>query len=149
MLFLGREVRSYKPKFIYLREIFGLDPNDVEKLAAAGITHSKHFFERGRTRKQREELAGLTGISPESLLEFAKLSDLARIRGLGAAYTRLFYEAGVETLKELSGCNPQVLFHEVHCINKEKMVTKTVPPIKDFYQYVELTKDLPKVFEFE
>jgi len=149
LVILGREVRSYKPKPVYLREISGVDSKDVEKLAALGITHSKHFFENGDTMKKREELSKLTGISMEKLLELAKLSDLARIRGLGAAFTRLFYEAGAETLEKLSERDPEVLFHEVHAINKKKMVTKAVPPMKDFYQYVEMAKDLPKVVEYD
>jgi hypothetical protein len=149
LVILGREIRSYKPKPVYLREISGLNMGDIEKLANLGITHSKHFFERGRTREQREELARITGISLDSLLELAKLSDLARVRGLGPAFTRLFFESGSETLEQLSGCDPQVLFREVHAMNQRKLVTKTVPPLKDFYQYVELAKDLSKVFEFK
>jgi hypothetical protein len=85
----------------------------------------------------------------EKLLELAKLSDLARIRGLGAAFTRLFYEAGAETLEKLSRFDPEELFHKVHAMNKEKRVTKTIPPLKDFYQYVEMAKDLPKVVEYD
>ena len=149
LVILRREVRSYIPKPVYLQEISGVDSNDVEKLAALGITHSKHFFERGKTRKKREALSASTGISMEDLLELAKLSDLARIRGLGAAFTRLFYEAGAETLEKLSEFDPEILFQKVHAINDEKKLTKTVPPRKDFYQYVEMAKDLPKVVEYE
>jgi predicted flap endonuclease-1-like 5' DNA nuclease len=149
LVILGREARSYKPKPVYLREISGVDSSDVEKLAELGITHSKHFFEHGKTKKKREELSRLTEISMEKLLELAKLSDLARIRGLGAAFTRLFYEAGAETLEKLSRFDPEELFHKVHAMNKEKRVTKTIPPLKDFYQYVEMAKDLPKVVEYD
>jgi hypothetical protein len=124
-------------------------PEDIEKLAAVGITHSKHFVECGNTRKKREELSELTGISMPALLEMAKLSDLARVRGLGPAFTRLFFESGAETLQQLSVCDPKVLFREVHAMNQEKLVTKTIPPLKDFYQYVEQAKDLPKIVEFE
>lgn len=141
LVILGREVRSYKPKAVYLSEISGLNPADIAQLAAQGIKHSKHFFEGGKTKHQRQELSKLTGISMPALLEMAKLSDLARIRGLGGAFTRLFYEAGVETLEILATCDPEVLFRDVHNINKEKRITKTVPPLKDFYQYVELAKE--------
>ena len=149
LVILGREAKSFKPKVVYLREISGLNPNNVEKLEAVGITHSKHFVERGNTPKKREELSELTGISMSALLEMAKLSDLARVRGLGGAFTRLFFEAGAETLEKLSECDPEVLFREVHAMNQEKMVTKTIPPLKDFYQYVEQAKDLPKIVEYE
>ena len=149
LIILRREVRSYIPKPVYLREIPGVDQEDAEKLAAIGITHSKHFFERGNTMKKRQELHSATGISMKTLLELAKLSDLARIRGLGAAFTRLFYETGAETIEKLSGWDPEELFDVAHKVNKELKVTKTVPPLKDFKQYVEMAKDLPKVMEFE
>jgi predicted flap endonuclease-1-like 5' DNA nuclease len=149
LVILRREVRSYIPKPVYLREIPGIGSEDVEKLAAAGITHSKHVFERGQTKKKREELSVLTGVSIETLLEIAKLSDLARVRGIGAVFTRLFYESGADTIENLSKWDPEHLFQVVHAVNKEKNITQAVPPLKDFKQYVEIANDLPKVMEFD
>jgi hypothetical protein len=149
LVILRREARSYIPKPVVLREIPGVIMEDVEKLEAIGIKHSKHLFERGQTKKQREELAAATGVSLESLLELVKLSDLARVRGIGAAFTRLFYETGADTIDKLSQWEPEALFKKAHAINDEKRVTKVVPPLKDFLQYVAIAKDLPKVIEYE
>lgn len=148
LVILRREVRSYIPKPVYLREIPGIAREDVEKLAAVGITHSKHMFERGRTKKNRAGLSALTGVSIESLLEIAKLSDLGRVRGIGAVFTRLFYESGADTIENLSKWDPEELFQLVHAVNKEKNISQAVPPLKDFKQYVEISTDLPKVMEF-
>ena len=149
LIILRRDVRSYIPKPVYLQEIPGVDKEDAEKLAAVGITHSKHFFKHGRTVKMRQALSSSTGISMETLLKFAKLSDLARIRGLGAAFTRLFYETGAYTISKLSQWDPEELYDLVHKVNNEKKLTKVVPPLKDFKQYVEMAKDLPKLMEFQ
>jgi hypothetical protein len=40
---LGREARSYAPKLLYLRDIPGVDREQVEGLAAVGIKNSKHL----------------------------------------------------------------------------------------------------------
>lgn len=149
LVILRREAKSYIPKSVVLREIPGVSVEDVEKLAAVGIKHSKHLFERGQTMKQREELAGATGVSLESLLELVKLSDLARVRGIGAAFTRLFYETGADTIDKLSQWEPEALFQKAHAIKEEKRITKVVPPLKDFIQYVAIAKDLPKIIEYE
>jgi predicted flap endonuclease-1-like 5' DNA nuclease len=149
LVILRREARSYIPKPVVLREIPGINVEDVEKLAAVGIKHSKHLFERGQTKKEREELAAATGVSMQSLLELVKLSDLARVRGIGPAFTRLFYETGADTIEKLSRWDPESLFQRAHEVNKEKGVTKVVPPLKDFVQYVAIAKDLPKLIEYQ
>jgi hypothetical protein len=76
------------------------------------------------------------------------MSDLARVRGIGAAFTRLFYETGADTIDKLSQWGPEALFQKAHEINMEKGVTKVVPPLKDFVQYVAIAKDLPKRIEY-
>jgi hypothetical protein len=148
LIILRREARSYIPKPVYLREIPGVDKEDVKKLAAFGITHSKHLFEHGQTKEKREALSAATGVPMESLLELVKLSDLARVRGIGAAFTRLFYESGADTIDKLSRWVPETLFQTAHEVNREKKITKVIPPLKDFKQYVVMAKDLAKVIEY-
>ena len=148
LVILRREVRSYIPKPVYFREIPGVDVDAAEALAVLGITHSKHLFHRGRTVEMRERLTEEAGISMDTLLELAKQSDLARVRGLGPAFTRLFYEAGAESIEILADWDPEELFRVVHALNEVKNITKTVPPLKDFRQYVEMANDLPKIMEF-
>jgi hypothetical protein len=46
LVILGREAQSYQPKPVYLDRIPGVDAGYVNKLAAAGIRHSKHLFAR-------------------------------------------------------------------------------------------------------
>ena len=149
LVILRREVRSYIPKPVYLAEIPGVDPQDAQRLASTGITHSKHFFERGQTVDQRKQLSRASGISMQNLLEFARLSDLARVRGLGPTFTRLIYEAGADSIESLSRWDPEELFQVVHTVNRERHITRAVPPLKDFKQYVEIAGDLPKVIEYD
>ena len=149
LVILGREARSYLPKPVYLREIPGLDRGDVEKLEAAGVKHSKHLFERGRTKDARETLSANTGVPMERLLELVKLSDLARVLGVGAANARLLYEAGADTIESLSRCDPEELSRAAHAVNREQRITKAVPSLKDIAHYVAMAGELDKAIEYE
>jgi hypothetical protein len=148
LIILGREARSYTPKLVYLRDILGVDREHVEGLAAVGIKHSKHLFERGRTVADREALSATTGVPPEGLLELVKLSDLARVRGMGPAFVRLFYEGGADTIENLSRWDPRELSRTLHALNQDRRITKVVPSLKDITLYVEMAQILPKVVEY-
>jgi hypothetical protein len=146
---LGREARSYRPKVVPLQEMAGVNEDSVDKLASLGITHSKHLFDRGRTRADREDLSAASGVPVPELLELVKLSDVARIRGLGGAFVWLFYEAGADTIDGLSRWHPEELEQAVQRLNAERSITSWVPSSKDFRQYVAMAKDLAKVIEVE
>ncbi|UCF60022.1 MAG: DUF4332 domain-containing protein [Anaerolineaceae bacterium] len=148
LVILGREARSFKPKVVPLREMLGVDEIYADRLEAVGITHSKHLFERGRTKEERERLSEASGVPLEELIELVKLSDLARIRGLGGAFVRLFYEAGADTIEALSKWEPEKLSQAVVKLNKEREITKWVPSLKDVKQYVEMADALEKVIEY-
>lgn len=67
----------------------------------------------------------------------------ARVRGPGPSFTRLFDEAGADSIESLSSWDPEELFQAVHTLNREKHITRAVPSLKDFKQYVEIAGDLP------
>ena len=149
LVVLRREAQSYMPKPVYLDRIPGVDAGHVAKLAAAGIKHSKHLFERARTGKDRTVLSRTTGVPGGALLELVKLSDLARILGLGPVFVRLFYEVGADTVEKLSRWKPEELSRRAHAMNRERRLSKVVPSLKDITHYVEMARALPKVIEYE
>jgi len=146
---LGRQARSYIPKPVYFRDIPGVDSEYVEKLASVGIKTTKHLFERGQFKAQRMELSRTTDIPTSYLLELTKLSDIARIGGLGPVFVRLFYETGAGTLKELSERTAEELSERLHAVNKAGGFSKVIPSPKDITSYIETAKELPKVIEYE
>ena len=46
----------------------------------------------------RQKLAGETGIPLATIVELVKLSDLARIWGVGPVFARIIYDSGVDTV---------------------------------------------------
>jgi predicted flap endonuclease-1-like 5' DNA nuclease len=149
LIILRREALSYMPKFVYFRDIPGVDPEVVDRLAAAGILHSKHLFDRGRTREQRAALGEATGLPAETLLEMVKLADLARLLGLGPAFVRLLYEAGADTIENLSQWDPVELDQAARAANREKRITRVVPGMHDLSSYVAKAGELAKAVEYD
>ena len=84
----------------------------------------------------------------DELLELVKLSDLARIGGVGPVFARLFYEAGADTLEDLSKRPADKLLERLHAINNERGYTKVVVSLKDVRHCIETTRELPNVIEY-
>ncbi len=148
LVILRRQANSYIPKPVNLRDIPAVDSGQIEKLASVGVKHSKHLFERARSRADRAKLSRLADVPGDDLLELVKLSDLARIGGVGPVFARILYEAGADSLEEFLKYSPDELFERLHAINQAKQYTRIMPSVKDIKFYLETAKELPKVIEY-
>jgi len=147
LVWLGREARSYKPNPFALREIPGVDPELIARLESAGIKTTKALFDRAATRAERLRLAEDAGASEESVLELVRLADLARIRGMGKTFVRLFSESGAAGVAELAACDPVDLHERLYAINEKRKLSGVVPSLKDVREYVEMANELPKIVD--
>jgi hypothetical protein len=148
LVILRREVSSYVPKPFNLEKIPEVNPEYIERLAASGIKNTKHLFERAKFKDGRAELSRLVDVPDDDLLELVKLSDLARIWGVGPLFARLLYEAGVDTIEEFLKCSLKELSETLHAINNEEHYTPIMPTAKDIEYCIELAKYLPRVVEY-
>ncbi len=98
------ELNKYK-----LNEFRGINKNVVEKLKKNNIKTARQILEIGNTKDGRNRLAKTTNIPVENIVELVKLSDLARIPGVKKIRARLYYEAGLDTLEKIAGCDAQEL----------------------------------------
>jgi hypothetical protein len=149
LVILRREANSYVPKPVNLRDIPEVDPEHIERLAAAGIKNTKHLFERARSKGDRAELSRLADVPSGDLLELVKMSDLARIGGVGPVFARLLYEVRADTLEEFLKRSPDELFERLHAVNREKRYTKILPSPKDIRYCIETARELPQVIEYQ
>ena len=145
---LKRQTRIYTPNPVSLKDIPGIAPEYIERLAAVGIKHTKHLFERAKLKRDRAELSRLVDVPSDVLLELVKMSDLARAGWVGPIFARLIYEAGANTLEELSKRSPEELFERLRAVNDEQKLTKGSFSVKDIASCIEMAKDLPKVIEY-
>jgi hypothetical protein len=148
LVILRRQARSYIPSPVYLKDIPGVDPRVVERLAAAGIKQTKQLFERARSREDRAELSRQADVPGEVVLELVKMADLARAGWVGPVFVRLLYEAGADTLEALSRQSPDALYEKLLAVNKEQQLTKASFSVKDVASCIETAKALPKVVEY-
>ena len=148
LIILRREANSYIPRPVNLKDIPGVDSEYIERLAAVGIKHTKRLFERARFKRDRAELSRLVNVPSDALLELVKLSDLARIGGVGPVFARIFLDAGIDTLEKLSNSSADEVFERTIAVNKEKGYTKVMATLKDVKVCVNTARELPKVIEY-
>jgi hypothetical protein len=148
LVILRREANSYIPKPVNLKDIPGVDSEYIERLAAFGIKHTKHLFERARFKRDRAELSRLVNVPSDALLELVKLSDLARIGGVGPVFARILLDAGIDTLEKLSNSSADEVFERTIAVNKEKGYTKVMATLKDVKLCINTARELPKVIEY-
>ena len=114
----------------------------------AGITTTEVFLEATKTPKAREALAAKAGISEKLILEWANLSDLFRIKGVGSEYSDLLEEAGVDTVVELANRNPESLFKTMAETNAKKALVRRLPTLNQVKDWVAQAKKLPRVLTY-
>jgi hypothetical protein len=106
------------------------------------------MLEAGRTRDRRNELSAKTGVPAEAILEFVKLSDLARIQGVKGIRARLYYDAGVDSVEKLARWNPKEL-RAMLIEFVEKTGFEGIAPLpKEAESTVAEAKKLPKIVEY-
>jgi predicted flap endonuclease-1-like 5' DNA nuclease len=114
----------------------------------AGITTTEAFLEAAKTPKAREALAAKAGIGEKLILEWANLSDLFRIKGVGSEYSDLLEEAGVDTVVELAKRNAENLFKALQEVNDKKALVRRLPTLNQVKDWVEQAKKLPRLLTY-
>jgi predicted flap endonuclease-1-like 5' DNA nuclease len=143
LVILRREVNSYVSRPFNLEKIPGVDPAYVEKLAAIGVKHTKNLFKRAISPADRSALAEETGIPEDDLLELVKLSDLARIVGVGPVSVRDLYDVGIETPEAFRILSVDELLEKVRATEAMANASR-----KDIEYCVETAQYLPNAIEY-
>jgi predicted flap endonuclease-1-like 5' DNA nuclease len=127
----------------------GIGPHYKQTLKEkAGITTTEALLEACASPQKREALAGKTGISTTLLLEWANLSDLFRIQGVGEEYSDLLEEAGVDTVVELAQRNPDNLYQALQETNEREALVRRLPTLKQVKNWVGQAKKLRRVLTY-
>jgi len=147
---LANELRGQriKRKPFELKKFRGVNPKHVGKLASIGIRNVKQMLEAGKTRDSRQHLSEKTGIPLEAILEFVKLSDLARIPGIKGIRARLYFDSGVDTIEKMAEWNPREL--REMCIEfVERTGFDGIAPLPKEAEFsVKKAKRLPRTVEY-
>lgn len=141
---LKREINSYQPKPVYLKNFPGFNQEYIEQLDLLKIKTSKHLFLRIKNKNDMLKLSEKTNITCNDLLELFNLSDLVRINGVGPVFARMMLEIGVDGTFKMANSNSKILYNKLTKLNKEKNYTKAKFTMKDIQYCIDFAKKLPK-----
>ncbi len=130
-------------------EVEGIGPAYRQALKErAGITTTEALLEACKTPKQREELAAKTGFAETTLLKWANMADLFRIKGVGEEYSQLLEVGGVDTVVELAKRNPENLLAALKEANDRKPMVRRLPTLGQVQDWVKQAKALPRMLKY-
>jgi hypothetical protein len=133
---------------VYTLDEMGVAKKQLRALEQAGITNSADLLGAARTDYGREKLVTTTGIEPDRLLELVNMVDLLRVGGIGPAQSRLLYEAGVRTVKDLANRNAATLQAAVAELNDSERLVERTPGLDTVAKWVEQAKALDRVVTY-
>ena len=145
---LLREINSIQPKPTKISEFKGISPDTIKTLEKHGFQNTFKLFDKIKTKNNRNELAKITGISAEEILELTKLTDLSRIRWVGATFARMLYDIGIDTVEKAANSNFTDLHLKINQTNKEKKYFNGNIGLNDMKLLVNAAKEIPLEVEY-
>jgi len=145
---LLREINSIQPKPTKISEFKGISPDTIKTLEKHGFQNTFKLFDKIKTKNNRNELAKITGISAEEILELTKLTDLSRIRWVGATFARMLYDIGIDTVEKAANSNFTDLHLKINQTNKEKKYFNGNIGLNDMKLFVIAAKEIPMEVEY-
>lgn len=76
------------------------------------------------------------------VLELVHLADLTRIVDIKGVRVRLLYEAGVDTVEKVAGCDPEELRERLVELNEQRQILGGHPTLIETRYWVKQAKDL-------
>lgn len=143
-----REERTKKTRRIFpIKDFLKVNQEHVKQLASVGIKNVEQMLEKGKTKKQREELSKQLAIPEESILEFVKLSDITRLGYVKKKLSRLYYEAGLDSPAKIAEFEPKDLHAFFTKFVEESGWDGMVPNPSDLVYNIKNARKLSKVVE--
>ena len=146
---LRRDVNSYQPKPINLKDFPGVNPEVIQKLDQMGIKNTKQLFANVLTREERNEFTQQNQIEYEDILELTKLTDVARLKWVGPKFARLLIESEYDTVEKVAKSNYEELYQALVHTNEERGIYKGKFGIEEMKLWVNVVvQDVPQVIQY-
>lgn len=147
LVILLREINSIQPKPNKIIEFIGISPETVAKLENIGIKDTVKLFDHVLTPESRKNLAAETTVSKAEMLKLTQLTDLSRIKWVGATFARMLLDVGIDTAEKASKADYVELHLKIMEINKEKNFYKGQIGLHDIKLFVDAAQEV--TFEIE
>jgi hypothetical protein len=139
---LLREINSMQPKPCKIIEFTMLNKATVQKLSDMGIHTTLQLFDYICKASARKALAENKGIPEDELKLLASLTDLNRVRWVGATFAQMLYKCGYTSAKVLARANYETLHSQINRLNKESQFFKGAIGLHDMKLCVEAASDV-------
>lgn len=136
------------PEAVDVASLEGIKEEHAVKLVKAGVKSFDHLLERGRDKNGRKELCGASGLGENDILTLVNRADLARINGVGFAWSELLEASGVDTVPELAQRNPLNLHAKMQEVNKQKKMVQQIPSVDQVKVWIGQAKKLPRIINY-
>jgi hypothetical protein len=144
-----RETETTKSRKIFkLSEFRGGNPEEISKLETLGIRNVEDMLRAGETPLLRKELAKHSGVSPETILELVKLSDISRLEGVKGIRARLYVDAGIDSIEAFNQWEPKALRNYLDKFVHESGFEGIAPLPKEIESTIQHAAELPRVVEY-
>ena len=131
-----------------LESVEGIGPAYAADLKKGGVESIASLLKKGATKKGREEIAQVTGLSETRVLAWVNRADLYRVKGVGGQYSDLLEQSGVDTVMELAVRNPKNLHETLLETNERCHLVRKVPTEIQVKAWVRHAKTLKRVVEY-
>jgi len=125
-----------------IEEIEGIGPANGTKLKAAGINDTDALLKLCSDKKGRDAMAEKSGIGASTLLNWANMADMMRVKGVGRQYSELLKASGVDTIKELRTRRADNLATKMSEVNAAKKLAKATPNESMIAGWIEAAKTM-------
>ena len=143
-----REEGTKKTRRIFpIKEFLNINQDYVKKLAVIGIKNVVQMLEKGKTKKQREQLSKQLDIPEEAMLELVKLSDITRLGYVKKKLSRLYYDAGLDSPAKIAEFEPKQLHEFFVKFVEESGWDGMVPNPNDLVSNIKSARKLSKIVE--
>jgi replicative superfamily II helicase len=130
-----------------LKNFRSIDQEQLNNLAAIGITNVNQMLKIAVNNEGRERLSREANVPENVILELVKLSDLARIPGIKGVRARLYYDAGLDSVEKIAALEPEELREKIVAFVAESDFDG-VPTLPAEARYtVEKARELPRIVE--
>lgn len=145
---LLREVNSMRPKPVKLQDFDLASPELVDKLKKTGIQNTLQLYPLVINPQKRQTLADSLKLNAADLLVLTRLTDLVRIKWVGAAFACMLFNLGVDWALKASQADPRQLYEAIKSWNIEKNVFKGHIGLNDIQIFVQAAAEIPFEIEF-
>jgi hypothetical protein len=145
---LRREVNSYQPKPINLKDFPGMKLDVLQNLEGIGIKNTEQLFPNVLTPKDRSEFAKRNQIRDEDILELTKLTDVARTKWVGPKFARLLVESEFDTVEKIADANHEELYLALERVNEKSGIYKGRFGMEDMGFWIITVQEVSQVIQY-